>query len=91
MKKKIIRVIEIIFGYGVLISLFVGGMSALGYIAALIAGGDTAALICDFIYKKMYPVLVYISTGIVVLGLIKMYITGDAAFSSKKKKSGGGR
>lgn len=78
---------QTVFGYGVLIALFVGGLSALGYLAALIIGGDTAALICDFIYKKLYPVLVYISTADVLLGLVKMYISGESAFKSTSKKS----
>lgn len=85
MKQKIIRFIEIVFGYGIVITLFAGGFSALGYIMALFVGGDGAAAICEFIYKKMYPVLVYTSTSLILLGMIKMYIAKDAAFEIKKE------
>ena len=78
---------QIVFGYGIVAALFIGGISAFGYVAAIVAGGDAAVAICDFIYKKLYPVLVYISTADVLLGLVKMYISGESAFKSTSKKS----
>ena len=84
--KKIADALQIIFGYGILICLFVGGLSFLGYLAALIIGGETAALICTFIYKTLYPYLVQLSTILVLLGLVKMYLCGEIALSSGKNK-----
>ncbi len=84
--KKIADVLQIIFGYGIMICLFVGGLSFLGYLAALIIGGETAALICTFIYKTLYPYLVQLSTILVLLGLVKMYLCGEIALSSGKNK-----
>ena len=46
---KISKVLSTIFGCGILIALFVGGLTFFGYLFALIIGGDTAAVICDFI------------------------------------------
>ena len=83
---KVAKVIEVIFGYGIMISLFVGGITFFGYVAALIAGGETAVLICEFIYKKLYPVLVYFSSVIVLLGLLKMYLCGETALKAESKK-----
>ncbi len=82
---KIANVLGWIFGYGIMISLFVGGLSFFGYIAALIIGGDTAAAICTFIYKTVYPRLVVITSVIVLLGIVKMYLKGEVALAASKK------
>lgn len=84
--EKFIKVTGIVYGYGIMLALVIGGLSFFGYMAALIIGGDTAATICDFIYNKLYPVLVYGSSVIVVLGLIIMYLKGEKALSASKKK-----
>lgn len=84
--KKLTDFMQVIFGYGILIALFAGGISALGYVAAIIIGGDTAAAICDFIYLKAYPVLVYFTTSMIVLGLLCMYLRGESMFKSGKAK-----
>lgn len=85
--KKISAVLKTIFGYGIMISLFVGGLTFFGYLAALIIGGDTAAAICVFLYKTVIPVVIYLSTVMVVLGLIAMYLNGEMALTSDKKKA----
>lgn len=84
--KKIANVLGIIYGYGIMLALLIGGLSFFGYVAALIIGGPTAAAICKFIYKDLYPILVYSSSVIVVLGLITMYLKGEKALSAEKKK-----
>ena len=85
-KDRIVKVIMVIFGYGILIDLLLGGLSFFGYLAALIIGGDVAASICSFIYKDMYPVLVVISTVMIALGILKMYLSGEREFSKQKKE-----
>ena len=85
--KKIADVIQVIYGYGILVCLFAGGLSFFGYLAALIIGGETATMICIFIYKTLFPYLVYLLSGIVVLGLVKMYLCGEKALVSGKNKS----
>lgn len=81
--EKIAKVTGLIYGYGIMLALVIGGLSFFGYLAALIIGGQIAADICDFIYKDVYPVLVYGSSVIVVLGLITMYLKGEKALSKK--------
>ena len=83
---KIAAVLKTIFGYGIMICLFVGGLTFFGYVAALIIGGDTAAAICEFIYKKIIPVTVYASTCMVLLGLVAMYCAGEMSLTIKKKR-----
>ena len=84
--KKISKVTKMIFGYGVMIALFGGGLTFFGYVAALIIGGDTGALICQIIYKNIIPVIIYISTSMILLGLLSMYLAGEYALTANKKK-----
>ena len=88
--KKIIEKInsffKIIFGYGIMLTLFSGGLTFFGYVAALIIGGDVAATICAVIYEKIIPVLIYISTSMILLGLLTMYLSGQTALTPSKKK-----
>ena len=85
--KKISKFLKTVFGYGVMLCLFAGGLTFLGYLAALVIGGETATLICTVIYKKIIPVIIYASTSMVVLGLISMYLNGETALTADKKKS----
>ena len=84
--KKISDILKVIFGYGILICLFVGGLSFFGYVIALIIGGETATAICTFIYKTFYPYLIKLSTITVLLGLLKMYLAGETALNGGKKR-----
>lgn len=83
---KISNILEIIFGYGIMISLFFGGVSFLGYVIAIIIGGDVAVTICNVIYKGIFPYIVYATSIIVLLGLVKMYLCGEVALSTKQEK-----
>jgi hypothetical protein len=83
--KKVSRVFKMIFGYGIMITLFVGGLTFFGYLAALIAGGDVAVAICDFIYKKIVPCMIYVTTSLVLFGLVTMYLAGEFALAPDKK------
>lgn len=84
--KKVSDILKIVFGYGIMICLFAGGMTFFGYLAALIIGGETAASICNIIYTGIVPVIVYASTILVLLGLVAMYLAGEMALTSNKKK-----
>lgn len=85
--KKISAVLKIIFGYGILISVFAGGLTFFGYLAALILGGEAAVAICAFLYKTIIPCLIKLSTSMVLLGLAAMYLNGEMALTSDKKKA----
>lgn len=81
------KILSYIYGIGIAVALFVGAFSAIGYIVAIIIGGDTAANICEFIYKKIYPVIIYISSISVLLGLVKMYVAGEKSLVPPKKRA----
>ena len=85
--KKISDVLKIIFGYGVMISVFVGGLTFFGYVVALIIGGEIATAICAIIYKKIIPVIIYLAVSMVLLGLLAMYLAGEKALTPDKKQS----
>lgn len=84
--EKICNVFRIIFGYLIMITLFAGGATFFGYIAALIIGGNTAELICTFIYKEFIPIIIYIASAAVLFGLLIMYLSGETALTASGKK-----
>ena len=52
-----------------------------------VIGGDTAAAICTFLYKTVIPIVIYLSTTMVLFGLLAMYLAGEYALTAKKKIS----
>ena len=86
MLNKICGFLRLIFGYLIMITLFAGGATFFGYVAALIIGGDTASLICTFIYKQFVPIIIYVSSATVLFGLLIMYLSGETALTASKKK-----
>lgn len=81
--KKISTVMKEIFGYGMLLSLLVSALVFIGFIVALIVGGEAAVKISEFLYKGVVPVLIYATSILVLFGLVAMYFGGEA--NSKKK------
>ena len=85
--KKLSDILKIIFGYGIMIALFTGGLTFFGYVIALFIGGDIAATICTVIYKSILPTIIYLSVSMVLLGLVAMYLSGETALTPEKKKT----
>ena len=77
--KKISDVFKMIFGYGIMIVLFAGGLTFFGYVAALIIGGETATAMCTWIYKTFVPIIIKASTILILFGLVTMYLAGEKA------------
>ena len=84
--KKFTEICKMIFGYGIMITLFAGGLTFFAYLIALIIGGDTAALICEITYKQVIPVIVKVSTVMILLGLVCMYMSGEKSLTPSEKK-----
>ena len=85
--KKISEILRIIFGYGIMLCLFAGGLTFFGYLVALVVGGESATQICVFIYKTVMPIIIKTSTVMVLLGLVAMYFNGETALTAHKKKN----
>ena len=83
--KKISDVCKLIFGYGIMIVLFAGGLTFFGYAAALIIGGETATEICTWIYKTFIPIIIKASTILILFGLVTMYMAGEKALTPGKR------
>lgn len=84
--KKISSTLKTVFGYGIVICLFAGGLTFFGYLAALCIGGEIATAICVFIYKTIFPVIIKTSTVLVLLGLVAMYLNGEMSLTMNKNK-----
>ena len=85
--KKAAAICKTVFGYAILIVLFAGGITSIGYLAALIIGGDIATEICNVIYKRIFPVIIYATSITVLFGLFSMYLGGELALTVGKKKN----
>ena len=83
--KKLSDILKTVFGYGIMLSLFAGGLTFFGYVAALIIGGDVATEICAVIYKDIFPIIIYTAVASVLLGLVAMYLAGEVALTPEKK------
>lgn len=83
--KKLSNALKTIFGYGIMIVLFAGGLTFFGYLAAILIGGDLATAICTVIYKNIIPVIIYSAVILVLLGLVAMYLSGEKALTPEKK------
>ena len=84
--KKLTEICKTIFGYGIMITLFAGGLTFFAYLAALIIGGDTAAVICEVTYKQVIPDIVKVSTDKILLGLVCRYKSGEKSLTPSEKK-----
>ena len=88
---KIASVLKLVFGWGTMLSLFAGGLTFFGYVVALIIGGGEGGIggeICRVISKEITPVITYVSTSCVLLGLLTMYLSGEQTLTvGKKEKS----
>ena len=85
--RKIAKVCKLIFGYGIELVLFAGGLTFFGYLAALCIGGETATAICTWIYKSFVPVIIYVSTVLILFGLVCMYLSGEKALTPGRERS----
>ena len=90
-RKKIADIMKLIFGYGIMIVLFAGGLTFFGYVAALIIGGEFATALCTWIYKSFIPVIIYASTILILFGLVTMYLAGEKALVPTRKNPEGGK
>lgn len=85
--KKLSEKLKTVFGYGILLTLVGGALTFFGYLVALVIGGNIAAQICEFLYNRVIPVIIYASTVLILFGLVVMYLSGEQALTASKKKN----
>ena len=79
--KKVSQILLKIFSIGVLGTLFAGALALVGYIVALVIGGETAPVICEFIFTQYFPWVIRVCSVAVGLGLIGMYLDRKKALA----------
>lgn len=84
--KKISDIILTIFGVGITVCLFAGGITLLGFIVAMCIGGDVATQICVFIHKTYFPIVIQFASVFTGLGLLGMYLTKKRALTVSAEK-----
>ena len=90
MLKKIGQIINIIVGWGIYLTLILGGLAFFGFLIALIIGGGsggTGQEISLFLQRQFFPIVIRIASFAVILGLIGMYINKQEALSLKTDKA----
>ena len=87
MREKIVNVLNKIYGALIAVSLFAGILPLIPFIIAMIIGGNTAELICNFIYNEYYPYVIVCASVAVIIGLIAMYINKHNFSVGAKKKT----
>jgi len=80
-RKKIGDIINTIFGWGIYICLFAGGITFFGFLFAVIIGGGTGEAIAVFLHKQYFPIIIRLASFIIILGLIGMYLNKEQALS----------
>ncbi len=63
-----------IFGWGVFICLIAGGLAFFGFLAGIIIGGPGAEALAVFIRKQYFPVVIRVTSIVIGIGLIGMYL-----------------
>lgn len=79
--KKISNILLRIFAYGITICLFAGGATFLGYVAALVIGGENATNLCVFLHKTFLPYVIQFTSIFTGIGLVGMYLSRVKALS----------
>lgn len=72
-----------IFAYGIIACLFAGGLSLVGYIVALIIGGESATALCLWVFKTYLPWVIKATSIFTLIGLIGMYLSKQKALTVK--------
>ena len=79
--KKLSYILLRIFAYGITICLFAGGATFIGYVIALVIGGEKATNLCVFLYKTFLPYVIQFTSVFTGVGLVGMYLSKIKALS----------
>ena len=84
--KKVTDILLKIFAYGIIACLFAGGLSLVGYLAALIIGGESATALCLWVFKTYLPWVIKATSVFTLVGLIGMYLNKQKALVATTEK-----
>lgn len=84
--KKLSDILLKIFAYGIIACLFAGGLSLVGYLVALIIGGESATALCLWVFKTYLPWVIKATSIFTLIGLIGMYLSKQKALVATTEK-----
>ena len=84
--KKLSDILLKIFAYGIIACLFAGGLSLVGYLVALIIGGESATALCLWVFKTYLPWVIKATSIFTLIGLIGMYRSKQKALVATTEK-----
>ena len=84
--KKFTDILLKVFAYGIIACLFAGGLSLVGYIVALIIGGESATALCLWVFKTYLPWVIKATSIFTLIGLIGMYLSKQKALVATVEK-----
>ena len=84
--KNVSKILNIIFGWGIYICLFAGGLAFFGFLTALVMGGDSGQSLAEAIQKQYFPIVIRVASITIGLGLVCMYLGRETALSLKTDK-----
>ena len=84
--KKASDILLKIFAYGIIACLFAGGLSLVGYLVALIIGGESATALCLWVFKTYLPWVIKATSIFTLIGLIGMYLSKQKALVATTEK-----
>ena len=84
--KKVSGFLSQVFGWGAYVSIFAGAAGFVGFVVALIIGGDTGAAIAIAVKAQWFPLVIKVASVSVGLGLIGMYCGKEEALSMAADK-----
>lgn len=85
MKTKIAKFCNIVFGYGMLIALFVAFVLFVGFVVSFFIGDAAAGALTTFLYKTVLPKTYVLSVIVSIFGIVGMYLRGEKAMLMSKK------
>ena len=84
--KKLTDILLKVFSYGIIVCLFAGGLSLVGYIVALLIGGEAATDLCAWIFGTYLPWVIKATSVFTGIGLVGMYLNKQKALTATVEK-----
>lgn len=84
--KKLTDLLLKVFAYGIIASLFAGGLSLVGYLVGLVIGGEAATHLCAWVFKTYFPCVIKATSVFTGIGLIGMYLSKQQALTAKVER-----
>lgn len=85
-KNPIGQAINAIFGWCVYFCLLAGGVAFFGFLLAMVIGGSSGEALAVWVGRQYFPVVIRITSFVIIFGLVGMYINREQALSMASDK-----